>query len=168
MHLQDVEHLPGVGGDKVPQLGLVRQLREGRISELDLVRLGQGHQPGRYPGLVIILQLITARENRTGQEPGTRGGRENRESFVSQLLVNLTELLQFLVETEIIDGCICSDPPASRPSWQSSVHVLIPAVTKPSVYLYLLLKPFSKARVMLTVSLASPITIRTFCCMRQL
>ena len=58
-HLQDVEHLPGVGGDEVPQLGLVRQLGEGRISKLDLVWSGQGHQLGRDPGLVIILQFVT-------------------------------------------------------------------------------------------------------------
>ena len=58
-HLQDVEHLPGVGGDEVPQLGLVRQLGEGRISKLDLVWSGQGHQLGHDPGLVIILQFVT-------------------------------------------------------------------------------------------------------------
>ena len=59
MHLQDVKHLPGVGGDEVPQLGLVRQLGEGWISKLDLVWSGQGHQLGCYPGLVIILQFVT-------------------------------------------------------------------------------------------------------------
>ena len=34
---------------------------------------------------------------------------ESSKSFIRQLLVNLTEFLQFLVESEVVDGSISSD-----------------------------------------------------------
>ena len=67
-----------------------------------------------YPGLVIlviILQLLTdegEEDSECGsQEPEVAG--ESSESVICQHLVNLTELFQLLVESEVSDGSISSN-----------------------------------------------------------
>ena len=62
------------------------------------------------PGLIIVLQLLTGegeQDSAWSQEPEVAG--QSGESLVSQLLLSLTELHQFLVETEVGDGSISSN-----------------------------------------------------------
>ena len=97
------------------QLSFVSQLGKVWISKLDLLWLGQ--QPGCNAGLVIFLQLLTGegeQDSVGAQVPEVAG--ESGESFLSQQLVHLAELLQFLVETEIVDRRISSKVTGCRTS----------------------------------------------------
>ena len=58
-HFQD-EQFPGVGSDEVPQLSLLSQL--GKVGSPKCVSFGfSGDKSDCYPGLVIILQLLTGK-----------------------------------------------------------------------------------------------------------
>ena len=77
---------------------------------MHLLRFLQSQKSAGYPGLVIVLQVLTGkREQDSGRSQEPEVTRESSESFVSDLLVNLLELLKFLEETEVGDGSIGSD-----------------------------------------------------------
>ena len=68
-------------------------------------------------GLVTVLELLTGegeQDSAGAQVPEVAG--ESGESFLSQQLVHLAELLQFLVETEIVDRRISSKVTGCRTS----------------------------------------------------